>query len=40
MKVLYGMTETSPVTFQCYSDDPLEIRASTIGYPSDHTEVI
>ena len=37
--IAYGMTETSPVTFSGYSSDPLEIRHSTIGYPSDHTEV-
>lgn len=37
--VAYGMTETSPVSFSGYSSDPLEIRHSTIGYPSDHTEV-
>ena len=34
------MTETSPVTFSGYSSDPLEVRHSTIGYPSDYTEVI
>ena len=33
------MTETSPVTFSGYASDPLEVRHSTIGYPSDHTEV-
>lgn len=37
--VMYGMTETSPVSFQCFPDDPPEIRTSTIGFPSDHTEV-
>ncbi|XP_066986608.1 medium-chain acyl-CoA ligase ACSF2, mitochondrial-like [Macrobrachium rosenbergii] len=37
--VMYGMTETSPVTFQCYPTDPVSVRSSTIGYPSDHTEV-
>lgn len=33
------MTETSPVTFSGYASDPLEVRHSTIGYPSDYTEV-
>ncbi|XP_068223553.1 medium-chain acyl-CoA ligase ACSF2, mitochondrial-like [Palaemon carinicauda] len=37
--VMYGMTETSPVTFQCYPTDPVSVRSSTIGYPCDHTEV-
>jgi len=37
--VLYGMTETSPVTFACYVHDPLEVRSSTVGFPADHTEV-
>ncbi|XP_045600298.2 medium-chain acyl-CoA ligase ACSF2, mitochondrial [Procambarus clarkii] len=37
--VMYGMTETSPVTFQCYPSDPPELRSSTIGYPTDHIEV-
>ena len=37
--VAYGMTETSPVTFSGYASDPLEVRHSTIGFPSDHTEV-
>lgn len=38
-QVMYGMTETSPVTFQCFPSDPPEVRSSTIGYPSDHVEV-
>ena len=37
--VLYGMTETSPVTFQCFPDDPPEVRSTTIGFPTEHTEV-
>lgn len=37
--VMYGMTETSPVSFECFPSDPPEVRFSTIGYPSDHTEV-
>lgn len=37
--VLYGMTETSPVSFQCFPTDSPSIRSSTIGYPGDHIEV-
>ncbi|KAK8403236.1 hypothetical protein O3P69_000400 [Scylla paramamosain] len=37
--VMYGMTETSPVTFECFPSDSPEVRSSTIGYPSDHIEV-
>ncbi|RXG53803.1 Acyl-CoA synthetase family member 2, mitochondrial, partial [Armadillidium vulgare] len=37
--VAYGMTETSPVSFQCFPSDSLAVRSQTIGYPSDHTEV-
>ncbi|XP_047483965.1 medium-chain acyl-CoA ligase ACSF2, mitochondrial-like [Penaeus chinensis] len=37
--VMYGMTETSPVTFQCFPSDPPEVRSSTIGFPGDHIEV-
>ena len=34
-----GMTETSPVTFQGFSSDPLDVKTSTIGYPANHVEV-
>jgi len=37
--VAYGMTETSPVTFQGFCDDDMKLKTSTIGFPSDHTEV-
>ena len=37
--VCYGMTETSPVTFQGFISDPLEVRTSTAGFPSNHQEV-
>lgn len=37
--VMYGMTETSPVSFECFPSDPPEVRSSTIGYPADHIEV-
>jgi len=29
--IAYGMTETSPVSFQSSRDDPLELRVSTVG---------
>ena len=34
----YGMTETSPVSFQTSLDDPLEIRVATIGRIHPHLE--
>eukprot|EP00095_Tigriopus_kingsejongensis_P006007 maker-scaffold245_size240363-snap-gene-1.22 protein:Tk06007 transcript:maker-scaffold245_size240363-snap-gene-1.22-mRNA-1 annotation:"hypothetical protein DAPPUDRAFT_54086" len=37
--VCYGMTETSPVTFQGFPEDSVSLKTSTIGYPSAHTEV-
>ena len=37
--VCYGMTETSPVTFQGFCSDSLTIKTSTIGFPSNHQEV-
>ncbi|KAK7082677.1 Acyl-CoA synthetase member 2 mitochondrial [Halocaridina rubra] len=37
--VMYGTTETSPITFHSYTDDPPNVRATTIGYPGDHVEV-
>ncbi len=35
----YGMTETSPVSFQSATDDPVERRVSTVGRVHPHTEV-
>ena len=35
----YGMTETSPVSFQSGVDDPLEKRVSTVGRIHPHVEV-
>jgi fatty-acyl-CoA synthase len=29
--ICYGMTETSPVSFQSETDDPIELRVSTVG---------
>ena len=37
--VAYGMTETSPVTFQGFPDDDMVLKTSTVGYPMDHQEV-
>jgi fatty-acyl-CoA synthase len=36
--ICYGMTETSPVSFQSAVDDPLEARVSTIGSILPHLE--
>lgn len=35
----YGMTETSPISFQTSKDDPLEKRVSTVGRVHPHVEV-
>jgi fatty-acyl-CoA synthase len=37
--ICYGMTETSPVSFQTTVDDPLERRVSTVGRVHPHLEV-
>ncbi|HEY0939997.1 MAG TPA: AMP-binding protein [Steroidobacter sp.] len=37
--IAYGMTETSPVSFQSSVDDPLERRVSTVGRIMPHLEV-
>ena len=37
--ICYGMTETSPVSFQTSADDPLERRVSTFGRIHPHVEV-
>jgi fatty-acyl-CoA synthase len=37
--IAYGMTETSPVSFQTGVDDPVERRVSTIGRVQPHLEV-
>ncbi|WP_395023155.1 AMP-binding protein [Dongia sp.] len=39
MTICYGMTETSPVSFQSAVDDPIERRVSTIGRVHPHVEV-
>ena len=37
--ICYGMTETSPVSFQTAADDPLEKRVGTVGRVHPHVEV-
>ncbi|WP_332877633.1 AMP-binding protein [Massilia sp. S19_KUP03_FR1] len=37
--IAYGMTETSPVSFQSAVDDPLALRVATIGRVHPHLEV-
>jgi fatty-acyl-CoA synthase len=36
--IAYGMTETSPASFQCEIDDPIERRTSTVGRILPHME--
>ncbi|WP_237477945.1 AMP-binding protein [Lichenibacterium dinghuense] len=38
LTICYGMTETSPVSFQSAVDDPLERRVSTVGRVHPHVE--
>jgi fatty-acyl-CoA synthase len=38
--IAYGMTETSPVSFQTRRSDPLEARVETVGRILPHLEVI
>lgn len=35
----YGMTETSPISFQSSREDPVELRVSTVGRVQPHLEV-
>jgi fatty-acyl-CoA synthase len=37
--IAYGMTETSPVSFQSSTEDPVALRVSTIGRVHPHLEV-
>lgn len=39
MTIAYGLTEASPVITQTTTDDPIELRVSTVGQPLPHTEV-
>jgi fatty-acyl-CoA synthase len=36
--ICYGMTETSPVSFQSRTDDPIQRRVSTVGRAHPHVE--
>ena len=36
--IAYGMTETSPISFQCAVDDPIDRRVSTVGRIQPHAE--
>jgi fatty-acyl-CoA synthase len=38
MTIAYGMTETSPVSFQSVVDDPIEARVATVGTIHPHLE--
>src|SRR5690606_5395688 len=37
--IAYGMTETSPISFQSGVDDPIDRRVSTVGRIQPHAEV-
>ena len=39
VEIAYGMTETSPVSFQTRADAPLQKRVTTVGQVLPHTEV-
>jgi len=39
VEIAYGMTETSPVSFQTRADSPLDKRVSTVGLVHPHVEV-
>ncbi|HEY4645920.1 MAG TPA: AMP-binding protein [Steroidobacteraceae bacterium] len=39
MTICYGMTETSPVSFQTHYDDPLEKRVTTVGRVHPHVQI-
>jgi fatty-acyl-CoA synthase len=39
MTIAFGMTETSPVSTQCATDDPLARRVSTVGRAHPHVEI-
>lgn len=38
MTICYGMTETSPVTFQTWYDDPFDLKTGSVGTILPHTE--
>jgi fatty-acyl-CoA synthase len=38
LTIAYGLTESSPVITQTRTDDPIELRVTTVGRPLPHTE--
>lgn len=38
MTICYGMTETSPVSFQTWFDDPFDLKTGSVGTILNHTE--
>ncbi|MBN1185231.1 MAG: AMP-binding protein [Bacteroidales bacterium] len=39
VQICYGMTETSPVSLQTMSNDPIDKRVGTVGRVQDHIEI-
>jgi fatty-acyl-CoA synthase len=39
LTIAYGLTEASPVITQTAREDPVEVRAATVGRPLPHTEI-
>ncbi|MDB5798148.1 MAG: AMP-dependent synthetase and ligase [Paucimonas sp.] len=39
MSLVYGMTETSPISLQSFPDDTLAEKQDSVGRPLDHTQV-
>src|SRR5690606_21769445 len=39
VQIIYGMTETSPISMQTGADDPLDKRVSTVGPAHPHVDV-
>jgi fatty-acyl-CoA synthase len=39
LTIAYGLTETSPVVTQTTTEDPVELRVTTVGKPLPHTEI-
>ncbi|CAG0883827.1 unnamed protein product [Darwinula stevensoni] len=38
--IFFGMTETSPCSFQTFPEDSVEVRSTTVGKPTDHVECL
>ena len=39
LTIAYGLTEASPVITQTTTDDPIQLRVTTVGKALPHTEV-